>query len=83
MPESLFHKVAGRLEKRFQHMCFFVISARFFRTPILYDICEWLFLVLAGIGLVSGPANLSMFFIIVCKSIFEVLGCNFQLILQS
>ena len=56
--------------------------ARLFRIPILYNICEWLFLVLARIDLVWCAANLSMFFINVCKSVFEVLGCSFQLILH-
>ena len=74
-----FHKVAGRLEKRLQctgseHLLWF------FRTPILYN--ERLLLVLVRIGLVWRAANLSMFFIIVCKSVFEVLGYSFQLILH-
>ena len=34
---------------------------RFFRTPILYNICERLLLVLVRIGLVYRAANLSMF----------------------
>ena len=54
--------------------------ARFFRTPI-YDICERLLLVLVRIGLAWGAANLSVFRIIDCKSLFEVLRCSFQLIL--
>ena len=54
VPESLFHKVAGQSEKRLQYRCFSVNFARFFRRPILYNICEWLFLVLVRIGLVCG-----------------------------
>ena len=41
-----------------------------------------LLLVLVRIGLVWRAANLSMFCIIVCKSVFEVLRCSFQLILH-
>ena len=42
--------------------------ARFFRTPISYNICERLFLVLVRIGLVWQAANLSIFCVIDCKS---------------
>ena len=41
---------------------------RFFRTPILYNICERLLLVLVRIGLVCRATNLSIFYIIDCKS---------------
>ena len=64
-----FHKVAGWLEKRLQQ-CFSENFARFFRTPILYNICERLLLLLVRIGLVWRAANLSMFHIIVFKSVF-------------
>ena len=76
-----FYKVACRLEKRLQHVfpCNF---ARFFRTPILNNICERLLLVLVRTGLVWRAANLLMFCIIVCKSVFEVLRRSFQLILH-
>ena len=77
-----FHKVADRLEKRLQQKCFSVNITRFFRTPILYNICEQLLLVLVRIGLVWSAANLSMFCIIVYKSVFEVSRCSFQLILH-
>ena len=50
---SLFsHKLASRFEKRLQHRCCSVNFARFFRTPILYNIFERLLLVLVRIGLV-------------------------------
>ena len=64
-----FHKVVGRLEKRLQHSCFSVNFTRFFRTTILYSICERLLLVLVRITLVWRAANLLMFCIIVCKSV--------------
>ena len=82
MTEFPFQKVAGWLKTRLRHKCFFLNFVGFFRIPILCNICEWLFLVLAKIGLVLRAANLSMFFIIVCKSVFEVLVCSFQLILH-
>ena len=77
-----FHKVAGRLEKRLQHRCFSVNFARFFRAPLLYNICERLLLVLVRISLVWRAANLPMFCIVVCNSVFEVLRCSFPLILH-
>ena len=77
-----FHKVAGRLEKRIQHKCFSLNFERFFRTPILYNIFDQLLLVLVRIGLAWRAVNLSMFCIIVCKSVFDVLGCSFQLLLH-
>ena len=30
-------------EKRIQHRCFLLNIARFLRTPVLKNICEWLF----------------------------------------
>ena len=44
-----FNKVAGLwacnfIEKRLQHRCFPAIIAKFLRTPILKNFCEWLFL---------------------------------------
>ena len=78
----IFHKVAGRLGKRLQHRCFSVNFARFFVTLNLYNICERLLLVLVRIGLVGRAENLSMFCIIVCKSVFELLRSSFQLILH-
>ena len=125
-----FYKIAGRLQKKFQPMCFLikfakkavffkfhqihrktqvleclfdklkasvlhlyqketstqvffsVNFARFFRTLILHNICERLFLILVRIGLVQRAANISMFFIIDCMSVFQVLRCSFQLILH-
>ena len=71
-----FAKFIGKL------VCWSLFFTEFYWTPILYNICEWLFLVLARIGLVWRATNLSMFFIIVCKSVPEVLGRSFQLILQ-
>ena len=45
--ESLFNKVAGLkawnfIKNRLQHSCFPVKFAKFLRTPILKNICEWL-----------------------------------------
>ena len=77
-----FHKVTAQLEKRLQQRCFSVNFVRFFRTPILYNICKQLLLVLVRIGFAWYAAKLSMFCIIVCKSVFEVLRCSFQLILH-
>ena len=34
------------IQKRFQHRCFPVNIAKFLRTPILKNICEWLLLVI-------------------------------------
>ena len=42
--------------------------ARFFGTPVLYNICDRMLLVLVRIGLVWLAANLSIFYIIDCKS---------------
>ena len=85
-----FSRVAGQrpvtsLKKRLWHRCFLVNIAKFIRTPFLKEHLWWmllLLLVLVRIGLVWRAANLSMFCIIVCKSVFEVLRCSFQLILH-
>ena len=80
---SLFvHTVAGWLEKRLQQRGLSMNFARFFTIPILYNICEQLLLVLVRIGYLCPAANLLMFCIIACKSVFEVLWCSFQLILN-
>ena len=47
--ESLFNKVKGLpacnfIKKRLQDRCFPVNTAKFLRTPILKNICEWLLL---------------------------------------
>ena len=49
MPELLFNKVTGLevwnfIKKRLQQRCFLVNIAKFLRTPILKNICQWLLL---------------------------------------
>ena len=49
VPELLFNKVTGLevcnfIKKRLQHRCLLVNIAKFLRTPILKNICEWLLL---------------------------------------
>ena len=49
MSESFFNKVEGMTafnfnKKKFQRKCFPVKFARFLRTPILKNICDWLLL---------------------------------------
>ena len=73
MLECLFNKVEGlrpiSLLKRDSITSVSSVNfARFFRTPILYNICERLLLVLVRISLVWRAANLSIFYIIDCKS---------------
>ena len=41
---SLFNKVAGLFKKILQHRCFPVNIAKFLRSPILKNICQWLLL---------------------------------------
>ena len=53
MLEFLFNKVTGLetcnfITKRLQHSCFPVDIAKFLRTPILKNICEWLLLGVAN-----------------------------------
>ena len=68
MPESLFHKVAGWLETRLQHRRFSLNFARFLEHLFCITYRNGCFWYLR-IGLA-------------CKSVFEVFGCNFQLILN-
>ena len=49
MLRSLFGKVAGLIKVRLQRMGFSVNIAKFLRTTILKNICEWLLSVLASL----------------------------------
>ena len=71
--ECLFNKVEGLrsttlLKRDSSTSASFVNFVRFFRTPVLYNICERLLLALVRIGLVWRAANLSIFFMMDCKS---------------
>ena len=68
MQECLFDKVEGlrptTLLKRDSSTSVSSVNfVRFFRTPILYNICKRLLLVLVRIGLIWRAANLSIFYI--------------------
>ena len=78
MQVSLFyHNVAGWLEKSVLPWIL-----RDFLEHLFCVTCERLLLVLVRIGLVWRAANLLIFWIIVYKSVFQILGYSFQLILH-
>ena len=75
---SLFyHNVGGLLEKSVLPW-----TLRDFLEHLFCITCERLLLVLVRIGLVWRAANLLIFWIIVCKSVFQILKYSFQLILH-
>ena len=72
--ESLFNKVAGFkdckfIKKRLQHGCFPVNIAKFFRTTILKNICEWLE---QTVKAVTAPSTVS------CTDHFSGIFCDFS-----
>ena len=71
MQECLFNKVEGLRStglKRDSSTSVSSVNFARFRTPISYNIYERLFLVLVRISLVWRAANLSIFYVIDCKS---------------